>query len=685
MKRVIISVLLSLCCTFTAFAQQYNKYSESYNYRKAMEALNAQDEDTAKGSLKKEISEHHDNGYAYLFLAAIYLSNDEYGLALTNVDLSIKYLPKKDKEYRSFAYYKRAGVHRAMDNDDLAIADYTTSIALDPNDTDTYSERAQIYYEQKRYDLADQDYAQIQKIEPNGVMAYMGMGRNAIAREQYDKAIELFDYVIALYPDYSSGYSFRAEAYYKRERYSEAASDVVKALSIDGDNKAFYLMSQLASSSFVHINLKLKAQAVLESNSYYWPYCLGIINEDTNKFAEAVEYYQKSAKLDMDDVIMKRISNCYEEMGEWDLALEYIEKAINLDSEDRSYVLSKADILFDAGRIEDAISVLDDFISKTPDYFYGYYRRGWFKDNLKDVDGAIDDYTVCIDLEPDYAYALMSRGKNYMDKKETELARKDFEAVLQKDTIPEMGSSRHYALFYLGRVDDAKEWMNEIISAEPEEAGHYYDAACLYSLMGELDKSVDFLGTAFEKGYNRYHHVMTDSDLDNIRGLESYKQLMEDFAPSNVDMEKGDLSEANTNYIEKVVEVPFTRSGGVTKVKCAINGLPLHFVFDTGAADVTISRVEATFMFKNDYLTAADVIGKSRYMDANGDISVGTVINLKNVTFGGLELENVRASVVDSNSAPLLLGQSVLSRLGKVEIDYEKSVLRIVMKEKRLL
>ena len=34
----------------------------------------------------------------------------------------------------------------------------------------------------------------------------------------------------------------------------------------------------------------------------------------------------------------------------------------------------------------------------------------------------------------------------------------------------------------------------------------------------------------------------------------------------------------------------------VCKVKCKINDLPLHFVFDTDASDVTLSIVEATFM-----------------------------------------------------------------------------------------
>ena len=115
----------------------------------------------------------------------------------------------------------------------------------------------------------------------------------------------------------------------------------------------------------------------------------------------------------------------------------------------------------------------------------------------------------------------------------------------------------------------------------------------------------------------------------------------------------------------------------MSKVQCKVNGLPLHFVFDTGASDVTLSIVEANFMMKNGYLSGNDVIGSQRYVDANGDISVGTVINIKDVTFGGLDLNNVRATVVRNQRAPLLLGQSVLGRLGKIEIDNPGRVLKI--------
>ena len=135
-------------------------------------------------------------------------------------------------------------------------------------------------------------------------------------------------------------------------------------------------------------------------------------------------------------------------------------------------------------------------------------------------------------------------------------------------------------------------------------------------------------------------------------------------------------------YEEKTVEIPFTKEDGVCKVKCAINNLSLYFVFDTGASDVSLSSVEATFMMKNGYLKPTDVIGKQNYMMANGEVSAGTVVNLRNVNFGGLDLDNVRASVVHNQKAPLLLGQSILNRLGNIEIDNANRVLKITYKKK---
>ena len=222
--------------------------------------------------------------------------------------------------------------------------------------------------------------------------------------------------------------------------------------------------------------------------------------------------------------------------------------------------------------------------------------------------------------------------------------------------------------------------MNKVIENDPDDAGNYYDAACLYSRMGESDKALKFLKTAFEKGYRRFAHIEMDDDLGEIKQRPEYKELILKYK----EIFESEIEEAVPEdgiYEEQSVEIPFSMENGVCKVKCSINSLPLYFVFDTGASDVAISSVEATFMMKNGYLAQTDVVGRQNYMMANGEISAGTVINLRNVNFGGLDLENVRASVVHNQTAPLLLGQSVLNRLGNIEIDNEKGVLKITYKK----
>lgn len=136
-------------------------------------------------------------------------------------------------------------------------------------------------------------------------------------------------------------------------------------------------------------------------------------------------------------------------------------------------------------------------------------------------------------------------------------------------------------------------------------------------------------------------------------------------------------------YEEVTCEVPYTKKGGITQVKCEVNGLPLHFIFDTGASTISISSIEALFMLKNEYLSEKDIVGSSYYSDANGEISEGTVINLKEVKIGDAIIHNVRASVVHNQKAPLLLGQSAFQKFGKMEIDNDKKAVTITYKKKK--
>ncbi len=677
MRQFILSILV-LCSS--AMLADNIKRPDSYNYSRGVEAINNNNAEEALDYLNKEINEHPDNGYAFAWIALVRNFNEEFGRALTAANIAVKKIPSKDKEYKAFAYGTRAKVYLNLEDTIQALKDYSQAINVMPDDDRLYNQRAQVYYEQEKYDLADKDYQKMISLKAGDVMGYMGIGRNANAQKRYGDAIKQFDYVVKLDQNYSSAYSFRAESYIGLKKYNEAIDDVITALGIDKDRKAFYELQELADSAFEQTVAKLKAQKIKEPNEQSWAYDLGVVYERAAKYNKAIAYYKESLEKESNIITASRISSCYDELGDYDKALEYCDQAIALDSVKSDYLYQKANILDNAGRSKEAIRVMGEYIANNPDMAEGYYRRGWFEDHSGNVEEAIEDYTMAITLQPNVAYAYLNRGVLYRLKGENAKAESDFKQVVRLDSIPEEAECSFYAYYYLGQKDKAIEILNTIL--DKDKKGNCYDAACLYSVMGEKEKALSYLRQSLEDGYRCFAHIKRDRDLNNIRNTEEFKVLMKEYEEKHLQEIVADADGDDSAYELKVEEIPFTKEGGVCKVKCAINGLPLHFIFDTGATDVSISSVEATFMAKNDFLSSSDIIGKQNYQTADGNITEGTVINLKDVKLGSLHLNNIKASVVRNQAAPLLLGQSVLSKLGKIEIDNTKKVLRITHKQK---
>lgn len=119
--------------------------------------------------------------------------------------------------------------------------------------------------------------------------------------------------------------------------------------------------------------------------------------------------------------------------------------------------------------------------------------------------------------------------------------------------------------------------------------------------------------------------------------------------------------------------VKMRASNGVYYVPCMINGTSMEFIFDTGASDIVMSLTEALFLYKQGKLSDDDIIDNVVFQIADGSIGEGTVVNLNTVTIGNKTLHNVEATIISNMEAPLLLGQSALSRFGKLSIDYNRN------------
>lgn len=677
MKRAFIVLFFLMSLFFKAHSEDI-KRPNIYNVQRAIEALNNNNKEEALEYIDKELSSNPKSGYAKTWKALIQTDNQEYSYALTTIDEAIKYLPKKDNEYLALAYGIKGMIYTNIEEYDKAISVYEKAIEKCPNDINLYEKRAELYYRLGDYDLSDKDYDKIIKLDEGYITAYMGIGRNKSEQGLYDDAIKTFDYVIKLANDYSSAYSFRAECQIKKHNYNLAIDDILKALSIDGDDKAFYLMVELAQKNNSELLTKLKIKQVKEPNEPYWPYCIGVVYENLEKYAQAIIYYSKSLEIERDPIIYNRLSECYYSLGNFTKSLELIDNALETDSLNNNYLFTKSDILYELGKVDRAIKTMDLYITNDPEFYGGYYRRGFYKQNIKDYTGAIEDYTTSIILNPNNAYSYIGRADMYRQTGDKEKYLSDCRKIIEIDTIPQINSCAQFAFLELGEIEKAKEFMNKIIELDTNNEGAYYDAACLYSRIGDKDKALLNLRLCLEKGFRRFYHIELDDDLDFIRNEKEFKELIDKYKN-----EVKNKSQIEIAYKQKNIEIPFIKDGNVLSVKCKINNLPLYFIFDTGATDISLSDVEAAFMIKNNYISEKDIIGRQQYLTADGSIIEGTVINLKKIELGELELNNIKASVVKNQKAPLLLGQSVFNKMGKFEIDNEKMKIKITYNVKQ--
>ena len=686
MKSIVnrIAVLLTACTMALPGFSQSREDNRPYNLQKAYEVLqNDHDEDQALKLLSDQIKSTPDNVECWLLMCRIYRNQKEYGRAMSSVNEAIRVnKPKKSGFVNSTLYWWKSSVYDDMDNNDQEIE--WLKKALDAARKDNKEnvqnisfDLGQAYYEAKKYDESDAVYRQMVKEDETDQAAMTGLARNMIQREDYAGAVRMLDASQKYGDDYSETYRFRSEAYDKMGETDKAIDDAL--LWFEKDEDAY-------DSAIIKLMMKHRTYAIAKAKTSMkssdskdaWRVLLLSIYEEAGEYENAIkEYDALEEDYGKDEFIYAHRADCYNKLGLTDMALSEIEKAIELEA-DYSNICSKGGILRTAGRYAEAIEVFDQAIEVDPLYAFAYYAKGWCHELSGDDDKAMECYDLGIDLDKEYAYIYLMRGQIHLKRGDKIKAEEDFNTVLQLDTVVTDGSCRQYALHFLGRDDEADEWMQKLIDDEPYDMGHYYDKACLYSRMGRTDEAVKALETALEMGYCAFTHIENDDDMDAIRGRDDFRALIVKYKEKlAARIEKMGIDMTAVKE-EQITEVPITRkAGGTFNVDCSVNGLALNMIFDTGASDVSISKVEADFMLKNNYLSMSDIKGKQYYQTADGGISEGTVITLKEVRIGDAVLHNVDASVVKSQKAPLLLGESVLQKFGTFTVDNINSKLII--------
>lgn len=124
------------------------------------------------------------------------------------------------------------------------------------------------------------------------------------------------------------------------------------------------------------------------------------------------------------------------------------------------------------------------------------------------------------------------------------------------------------------------------------------------------------------------------------------------------------------------VIIPMQNRGGVYYLPCKVNGYSNEFIFDTGATNVCLSKKFLDKLISSGAMSPSDKIGSGSSQVADGRYITHDLYNIRSLTIGTRTINNVRAVVIDEQNAPLLLGQTAIRRLGKLQIDNQYLIIK---------
>lgn len=716
MNKILFSVAAALCTFTLSYAQpvvdiaDVEYAAKDFNYNRGLQLKNAGNYQEAQAAFQKSIELNPNEPRPYFTLATM----QGYEQGIVNYTKAIALAEKSNPslcaqilDWRSFAYL-------AVGKKDEALADaqraYDICLNL-PTDDPSKTQGCIALYN------------------------YYGNEKNFQLVAKYTR--EAIKYAPAM-PDYYSQLARALLNIGTPEALTEARQAVADALTLSSGN-ADNIRNLQAQIAMADNNLGLAAQILVNLVGQYglgnrtpselrsaW---YDLLAKDPTPAILQIKGNMASSPMVAQWPSLLADVYASEAVNNRLLAAQYRRKAYDI-SGNRYYLIGESFDRYAAGDLNGALRVVDEFVAIDSTYAPAFelrasvnslldrkqtviadfskavelsggsastlYQRAWFERYNNMLQEAALDMTSAIQKNDDNAHYYLTRGNIFAQLGENDMARDDYQMAhdvarrhLQEADdadsayISEERQQLAFALLELGNADAALQEMdNAQQTTALQKKGALYNKACLLSLMNRKADAISTLREAINEGYDQYVHLGRDRDLDNIRSLKEFDALVAQ-AKANADQKNGVAPAAKaktaTNAEPTIVEVPFSKNrGGTLTVPCTVNGLPLNFIFDSGAHDVSISRTEANFMLRNGYLKTEDLGSRSYSTVADGGLVAGTSIILRSITFGGVTLKNVKASIVENQAAPLLLGQTAMSRYGTATIDYDKGVIRLV-------
>ena len=261
----------------------------------------------------------------------------------------------------------------------------------------------------------------------------------------------------------------------------------------------------------------------------------------------------------------------------WTKAPEMFRRAIALDPDYAQAHAGLADslaqlliwrILEPERVLEEALASAKRALELAPNLAEAHVARGNTLSLASDDEGAVAAFRRAIELDPELYEAHYYFGRHCYARGQYALAIEQFEAahrvrpdefqalslaanaadslgdkargdaltrlalpsaLAEIATDPENGRALYLAAgmqVRLGDVEAARRNVEAALRLQPDDFGTLYNAACTYTHMGQTERAFDLLERAVSVGHGFRDWIEHDSDLDSLRALPRYREII---------------------------------------------------------------------------------------------------------------------------------------------------------------
>ncbi len=216
-----------------------------------------------------------------------------------------------------------------------------------------------------------------------------------------------------------------------------------------------------------------------------------------------------------------------DEKDDWNEAENQFKRALELNPNEANVHIFYAHLLSNTGRHAEALAEIKRARELDPLFPFAGALEGQFLLHAGQTDEALDRLRKTFELAPDFWMPHLFAASVYTEKGMFE------EAVAEARKARELSPAQtisvayeSYALAKLGRNDEVRILLNELLKLSGTRFVPPNHLAMIYNGLGETDKSLEWLEKAFEQRDPKMVFLKVEPKWNNLRNEPRFIELM---------------------------------------------------------------------------------------------------------------------------------------------------------------